>query len=453
MSPFRRVAITLVVSGLLVRPAAGMQSGIQRTVLDNGMEVIVIENHTVPLATIVVAVHNGSMTQEPRDQGLAHLYEHLLFRSYKSDPFAFSTETFLLEGQYNGFTSEEVVAYYVVVPAANAVKAIELLARMLRNARFSDRDLKEERPVVLDEVHRAESDPERALTRRALRQLWGESWSRKDPLGDSASVQGVTLERLKETYARYYVPNNAALIITGDVSTPGVIEAATKRFGEWARGPDPFQTLPHPPIAPLTRQALVLMAEPIPNVTILVQYRGPSADQDTAATYAADLLCDVLNERTSAFQKRLVDNGLLQSIDCSYQTLKHVGPITFSAETTPEAAASALNILVGELDELGALQDVTDENLLVAKRRRLLRSALARESGATLAPSVAHWWASGGMDYYESYHARMNARTIDDLRQFAQRFIVAQPRVMAVLGPERTIAQVRALFSSPQRGP
>jgi len=173
MSPFRRIAIPLLVSGLLARPAAGMQSAIQRTVLDNGMDVIVIENHSVPLATIVVAVHNGAMTQEPRDQGLAHLYEHLLFRSYKGDPLAFATETFYLKGQFNGFTSEEVVAYYVVVPATNAVKGIELLARMLRTARFSDRDLKEERPVVLDEVHRAESDPERALARRAVRQLWG----------------------------------------------------------------------------------------------------------------------------------------------------------------------------------------------------------------------------------------------------------------------------------------
>ena len=94
MSPFRRIAIPLLVSGLLARPAAGMQSAIQRTVLDNGMDVIVIENHSVPLATIVVAVHNGAMTQEPRDQGLAHLYEHLLFRSYKGDPLAFATETF-----------------------------------------------------------------------------------------------------------------------------------------------------------------------------------------------------------------------------------------------------------------------------------------------------------------------------------------------------------------------
>ena len=341
----------------------------------------------------------------------------------------------------------------MVVPATNAVKGIELLARMLRTARFSDRDLKEERPVVLDEVHRAESDPERALARRAVRQLWGESWSRKDPLGDSVSLQGITLERLKETYARYYVPNNAALIITGDVSAPSVVAAAAKRFAEWERGPDPFQALPHPPIAPLTGQALVLMAEPVAHATILVQYRGPSADQDTAATYAADVLCDVLNERSSAFQKRLVDNGLFQSVQCAYQTLNHVGPITFSAETTPEAVASALNILVAELDELDALQDVTDENLVVAKRRRLLRTALARESGATLAPNVAYWWASGGIDYYDSYEARMNARTIDDLRQFARRFIVAQPRVMAVLGPERAIAQVRALFSSPPRAP
>jgi zinc protease len=454
MSPFRHIAITLALGGALAaRPAAGMQSAIQRTVLDNGMEIIVIENHAVPLATVLVVVRNGAMTQEPRDQGLAHLYEHVLFRSYRGDPLAFATEATYLKARFNGFTSEEVVAYYLVLPSTNAGKGIELLARMLRDARFSDRDLKDERPVVLDELHRAEADPEQALERRASRLLWGESWSRKDPSGDSASLQGITVERLRETYARYYVPNNAALIITGDVSAAVVIAAARERFGQWERGPDPFRALPHPPIAPMTGHAAVLMAEPVAHATILVQFRGPSANQDTAATYAADVLCDVLNERSSGFQRRLIDNGLFQSIQCTYQTLNHVGPITFSGETTREGAASALNILVAELDELDRLEDVTEENLLVAKRRRQLRGALARESGATLAPGVAYWWASGGMDYYESYQERVNSRTIDDLRQFARRYVVAQPKVMAVLAPEGTIAQIRALVSPPPRAP
>src|SRR5712691_7188659 len=102
---------------------------IHRTQLDNGLDVITVENNTVPLATVLLAVRNGAFTQDSADQGMAHLYEHLLFRS-------------------NG-------------------------------------DLKVERPVVLDELQRDESDPEHQLHRHVDRMLWGASWSRKDLSGDS----------------------------------------------------------------------------------------------------------------------------------------------------------------------------------------------------------------------------------------------------------------------------
>lgn len=447
MALLKPTAVTLALCGVLtIRPAVGLQSPIHSTMLENGMEVLVVENHLVPIATVLIAVRNGAMTQEPRDQGLAHLYEHVLFRSYKGDPIAFAAEATHLRAGFNGFTGEEVVAYYLVLPSANAMKGIELLARMLRNARFHNRDLSNERPVVLDELNRAEADPEQGLVRRASRHLWGDSWSRKDPIGDSASLQGITLERLREAYARYYVPNNTALIVTGDVSTSAVVAAASEQFGEWKRGPDPFQAHPHPPIAP-TRHTAVLVAEPVVHATILVEFQGPGA-LDTAATSAADALCDVLNERGAPFQRRLIDKGAFRSLRCAYQTLKHVGPIMFRGETTPEAASSALNMLLGELDELDLLNEVTQEALVIARRRRQLTRARTLEAAATLAPSLAHAWASGGVDYYAGDQNRLDARTMEDLRQFARRYVVGRPRVIAVLAPLPTIEQLRELLGA-----
>src|SRR5205823_14280057 len=89
---------------------------IHRTRLDNGLEVITVANNTVPLATVLVAVRNGAFTQDSADQGMAHLYEHLLFRSYGGGrPDAFGLEVSRLNGRYNGATSEEVVYYHVAV--------------------------------------------------------------------------------------------------------------------------------------------------------------------------------------------------------------------------------------------------------------------------------------------------------------------------------------------------
>src|SRR5439155_1424809 len=188
-----------------------------RKTLDNGMQVIVVENTAVPLATALVAVHNGAFTQDTDEAGLAHLYEHLLFHSFRHNPSAFGLEATKLKGVYNGTTSDEVVNYFVTVPSDNIESAIGLLADLLLKAGFSNGDLKAERSVVLNELQRGESDPEGDLERQVERALWGAAWHRKDVGGDSSSLQGISLDRLKATYARYYVPNNAALIVTGDV--------------------------------------------------------------------------------------------------------------------------------------------------------------------------------------------------------------------------------------------
>src|SRR2546422_6832457 len=110
-------ALALTLPGLAT-PARAQQPPlarfIHRTTLDNGLDIVVAENHAVPLATVLVAVRNGAFTQEPAERGLAHLYEHVLFRSYKGDPNAFGRAAGRLNATSNGFTSSEVVSYFLM---------------------------------------------------------------------------------------------------------------------------------------------------------------------------------------------------------------------------------------------------------------------------------------------------------------------------------------------------
>src|SRR5881409_3787739 len=152
-------------------PQSPLERVMHRTTLDNGMQVIVVDNPAVPLATALVAVHNGAFTQDSTEAGLAHLYEHLLFHSFRRDPSAFGYEVSRLSGRYNGTTNHEVVTYFVVVPSKHVEGGIKLLGRLLEDAHFSSGDLKDERPVVLDELQRDESDPEGLLERQVDRAL------------------------------------------------------------------------------------------------------------------------------------------------------------------------------------------------------------------------------------------------------------------------------------------
>ena len=422
---------------------------IHRTTLDNGLEIVVAENHAVPLATVLVAVRNGAFTQEPAERGLAHLYEHVLFRSYKGDPNAFGRAAGRLNAASNGFTSSEVVSYFLMVPSQNVDGAIDLMAGLFQDARFSNQDLKEERPVVLNELQRHASDPEDRLGRQVAQALWGSSWSRKDASGDSVTLAGITLDHLKATYSRYYVPNNAALIVTGDVVTERVFEQARERFRDWKRGPDPFADRPIPPIAPRATNGVVMLAVDVRDVTIRIALQGPSVGQDTGATYAADALFDLLNDPESGFQQRLVTNGPFESVTGTYYTLSHSGPIEIVGKTSPERAQDALVRLLNELETLDVLEGVSDGDLAIAKKHREVQSALTRERIAGLAPALAQWWSSAGLDYHLAYDGRMAAQTIDDLRRFAGTYVVGRPRVIGVLAPPETTDRLAAWLRHP----
>ncbi|HKW40624.1 MAG TPA: pitrilysin family protein [Gemmatimonadales bacterium] len=423
--------------------------------LENGLQVIVAESHTVALATVLLAVRNGAFTQDSAEQGLAHLYEHILFRSYHHDPSAFGVEATYLKGSYNGATSDEVVYYYISLPSENVDGGLRLIARLIQEADFSNLDLKEERPVVLNELQRGESDPEERLDRQVSRALWGRSWSRKDVSGDSGSLAAITLDRLRATYARYYLPNNAALIVTGDVANDRVVERARQLFGEWKAGPDPFAARPIPPVAPRDASTAILVADNVLDVTIRVALLGPSVGTDTAATYAADVLFDLLDNPTSAFQRRMVTNGPFQALSGSYLTRDHTGPIEFVGKTTPGRAREAVLALIDELDRLGSLSDITEEDLANAKKRRRIRGALAVERTALLAPQLAFWWSSAGMDYYLTYHPRLTSRTLQDLRKFAADYVIGKPRVIGVLAPPFTIQSLASALkqATHQTGP
>ncbi len=434
---------------------ANAPPALERAVLDNGLAVFVVESRLAPLATVLVAVRSGAVTQAPGEAGLAHLYEHMLFRSYGGDPAAFGAAVADLEGIYNGSTGPEVVTYWVAVPAKRTAKAIELLGRLLTRARFSHDDLTEERRVVLDELARAQSDPEAALDRQVERQLWGATWHRRDVGGDSASLAQLTLAHLQAAFARHYVPNNAAVIVTGDVSAPAVLAEVARRFGEWKRGSEPLAADTGARIEALAGSRGALVASPhVRDVTITIALHGPGVRDDTAATYAADALFAVLNEPSSRFQEHLVGSGGFQRMNAGYATLQVAGPIEFRGKTTPELAEDAVRMLLSAIQQPEYLLDLGDEDLAIARKARELDRALTREVGAVLAPHLASWWATAGIDYYLTYDRRLNAQTPADLRHFVERYIVGRPSVIGVLGPPDVVDRVaRWLRGSGSAGP
>ncbi|MBX6331774.1 MAG: insulinase family protein [Gemmatimonadaceae bacterium] len=409
--------------------------------LANGLEVITLENHTVPLATIEIAVRNGAFTQSPTEQGYAHLFEHLLFRSYgRRAPESFASAAARLDAAYNGSTSEETVSYYLILPSANLARGVHLLARLIREPSFVADDLERERAIVLGEIERHEADPVQQLNREVSQRLWGDAWGRKDVAGNAEALAAATPKLLEATYRRYYVPNNAALIVGGDVTPAQVMALAARELGDWRRAPDPFEANPIPQMPFLeAHRGVVFSSSQAANVTVILAWQGPSVDVDTQATYAADVLSDVLDRPTSTFQHDLVDSGIFQSISIGYQTLRRTGPITIFGITSREKLRGALTALFTELSRLGDSTYITDEELEDAKKAREVNNALALEHTSATVQGLAFWWSVAGLDYYRTYVDRMREQTRHDLAMYAKRYIIGRPMSVGVLTtPEGT---------------
>jgi len=408
---------------------------IQRKVLANGLEVIVVENHGVPLATIEIDVKNGSFTQSPEYEGLAHMYEHMFFKANSNYPELnqFWDRASELGAVFNGTTEEERVNYYMTVPAEKLGDAIQLVASAIRGPLFRRDELERERQVVIGEYDRNESLPFFALDRDMKAKLYPGNYSRKNTIGDRQIILTTTPEKMRVIQNKYYVPNNSVLIVAGDVNPVTVFALAERELGQWSKGADPFVTDPIPAIPPLQKSEGVVVEAPVSAVTVQVQWQGPSVGEDPKSTYAADVFSDVLNDPRSQFQQRLVDSGLWQGVIVNYYTLNHTGPITISGQTSPEQLRDALAALYGEVAKFDTPGYFTSEELEAQKAHRAVTSAFDRERSSGFAHTLGFWWSVASLEYYMGYVDYMGQQTIADLRAYARRYILGKPHITGVL--------------------
>ena len=216
---------------------------------------------------------------------------------------------------------------------------------------------------MLGESDRNESSPFFELQQKMGLALYPGQWSRKNIIGEREVLQRVTPAQLAEIQKRYYVPNNTALIVTGYVNADTIFALAERYLGDWPRGEDPFVAEPIPAIPALTQSSAIYVEKPVGAVTVLMQWQGPSVRKDPAATYAADVFSDALNQPGSQLQRRLVDTGLFQSISVNYYTLNQVGPITIAGQTTPDRLKEAVAALQKEIERLSDAGYITPDQL------------------------------------------------------------------------------------------
>jgi zinc protease len=408
-------------------------------ILPNGLEIIVFEDHSVPLVTTELVVRNGSFTEPPELNGLSHLYEHMFFKGNQAmvnrEPYTFDI------GQsgitYNARTAEEAVTYYLTTTTPNVEISLRYLRDSAREPVFDPILLDQEKEVVVGEIDRQESNPYAPLVQGMTRALFSRYPSRKSPAGTRATVRAATPQAMRLIQERYYVPNNAAVVITGDITPAAAFAAVERLFGSWPRRPvDPFVEFPLVEHPPLERSVGTVLTGPIQQVGMQIGWHGPSVGRDDASTYAADVFLWILRQQNSRFQRALVDSGLTMGADFGYYTQRNVGPITMTLQTTPEQARAALRAAYGEIARFADPSYYTDEELESAKVALEADALFDREKPSEYAHTISFWWATAGLDYYRGYLTRLRAVSRADITRYIRTYIQNQPHVGIALMSE-----------------
>src|SRR5262245_47574676 len=432
-----RIAAALFLFALVAATLPGgalAQPQWKKITLKNGMDVIVIENAAVPLVTVEIAVKNGAYTEPPEYNGLSHLYEHMFFKSNeRSKADGYHDRAADLGMLSNAQTQYEVVNYYTTTIKTGLSEAMTLMRDAIRYPLFDKQELEQEIQVVLDELNQHRSNPYFYLGDATDKRLWYKYPSRKNPGGDPETVAKATPEMMRVIQKKFYIPNNSALVVAGDVTAQEVFKLADEIFSDWSRGEDPFVKDPIPRHPPLAKDEAVIANQPVNAATIQISYHGPSTDLDAPATYAADVFSFILRQPDSRFSRALVDTGLTTGLSFGYLTQKNVGPIQLTAQTTPEKLKDALKAINAEFSKFDAPDYFTDRELEYAKTLIDVSETFDREKPSQYAHTVSFWWASSGLDYYATYVDNLRKVTREDIRQYVRKYIKNRPRVVSAL--------------------
>ncbi|MER8458159.1 insulinase family protein [Mesorhizobium sp. M1300] len=398
--------------------------------LDNGMEVVVIPDHRAPIVTHMVWYKIGSADEPPGKSGIAHFFEHLMFKATSNHAAGeLDRAVAAIGGSDNAFTSYDYTAFHETVVPQALGEMMGFEADRMRNLILNDDVIKTERDVILEERRsRIDSNPQAVLDEEIDATLW-----QNQPYGIPVIGWMQEMEKLNRTdamafYNKYYTPNNAVLVVAGDVEPETVKTLAEKTYGKIARGPD----LP-PRIRPIepeqnTRRTVTLTDGRVSVPSFTTQWVVPS--YHTAKPGEAEAL-DVLSEilgggnRSRLYQELVVRQGIAAAAGAFFQGTM-LDDSNFTVYGAPRGDAKLADVEAAVDVEIAriAKDGVTSDELEKSKDRFVRSMIFARDKQEDMANIYGSTLATGGnVQDVQQWPDRIRKVTADQVKAVAARYL------------------------------
>lgn len=428
-----------VLATLAVGSTLAADGDVARYDLDNGLEVYVLEKHTAPVVAVQVWYDTGAIKEHVGIRGLSHLFEHMMFRG--SANFGPEEHAQLISehgGWNNAYTSDDVTVYHEVVPASALALVLELEADRMGRLALDDEMFTTEREVVKEEYRQNyENNPYGKLLLKLRREMYGDhpySWG---PIGVMGDLDALTVEDCRDYYRRHYAPDNATLVVAGDVDPEEVLSLARGSFGaipaSRSATPDP-----DPPI--LEGPRVLAAKEDFPVFFSGVGYALPPAGHDD--TLALEVLIGLLSKHLErALTVR--DNICVYAVAELFE-FKQVSAVGFLGvhlpNVTPDRVISAVDREVVDFLANG----LTEDALARPRNEALLAERIKRYSSNSLADGLGDAVViEGDLDGFLDRPERIAALSSEDLLAVAERYFVPENRADIRIEPTNPSALLR----------
>ncbi|PWL17653.1 peptidase M16 [Falsochrobactrum shanghaiense] len=433
------------------QPDITLSEDVASFTLDNGLKVVVIPDHRAPVVTQMIWYHVGSADEAPGKSGIAHFLEHLMFKGTKNHPAGeFSAQIAAIGGQENAFTSYDYTAYFQRV----APEALEMVmgyeSDRMANLVLGEEEVTTEREVILEERRmRVDSNPAAMLMENTDAVLFYNHPYRVPVIGWRQEMEKLSLKDAVDFYRQYYTPNNATLVITGDVTPERVRELAMKT---WGQVPKRAEVLPRErPQEPVKHAARVVtlhderVSTPSFRISWLVpsyanEKRYPGVEQGDAP--ALDLLGEILGGslRSRLYQELIVKQGIAASTGANYSG-DALDDGEFSVYGSPQNGKTLAEVEKAVRDEVARIvrDGVTQEELDQARNRFLKAVIFARDSQSGMARIYGSTLSVGqSIEDIQKWPELIKSVTVAQIKDAAGRYLVEDQSVTSYLLPPDT---------------
>lgn len=431
-----------ILSGLCLIFSTGIHAKVFEKTLQNGLKVIVQEDHRAPVIVQQIWYRAGSMDENIGTTGIAHVLEHMMFKGTKSVPAGqFSKRIAAAGGRENAFTGSDYTAYFQQLHKSKLPLAMELESDRMRNLQLTKKEFSKEVQVVMEERRMRTDDEPRALLYEQLMATVYLSHPYRNPIiGWMNDLQALQVQDAQRWYDNWYAPNNAVLVIAGDVDAEEVFALAQRYYGAIPRRALPLRRDMVDPAQVGVKRIVVKGPAQLPN--ILMAYHAPTLRDPEAEwkPYALQMLAGVLdgNESARLNQSLVREQQLASSVGVSYDAIAR-GPSQFLLEGTPSEGKTVAELETGLRAQIALLvRDGVSEAELKRVKAQVTASEVYKLDSLFYQAMQIGQLESSGMNhtFLPLLIKKLQAVTAQQVQDVAREFIQDDQLTVAVLDPQ-----------------